>query len=161
MWTAIVAPIGSLLGVVLGLFFEPVRSRIAYRAQHRRDAVDRCARLIEVATTVSSCALTLNFAYRIDRSGQQISDTITEYNSARLQVQSTVGLLRIYGPDTLLTFAVEVRAAVDGLHQHLQAPEDGQSRGNRMVAPKPMQNAIDAVNAALEAFAYETRDLTK
>jgi hypothetical protein len=68
MWSAFLAAFvgvaASLAGVTVGALVEPWKLGAAERAQIRRDRTDRCAGLIEAATTARQHLVDLNVLYR-------------------------------------------------------------------------------------------------
>ena len=161
MLTPFVAGLFALAGVLLGVFLEPVRAKVAARARLREDRALRCTELVEAAST---CREQVKWLLRTIRTDQQPLPATTEttaaaeqrYWQARGDLKKMVMLIRLVGPDQLITSAqavIDTDRAVRGLWFGLEADE-------RRYQSVKVFETLRASREALEEFAALARRVT-
>lgn len=156
---AVIAAVASLVGVTLGALVEPLKLNAARRAKVRQDRADRCGRFIEAAARARQHLVSINVSYREDRTSERVLAYEDEYYTARAEVRSLLGLLVMSGPDELVEAAKEVRRKDMDLHHVRHAPDDD-GKFTKVVLPRPVRDAVVALDRAIEGFALVARKHT-
>ncbi|MET8996580.1 hypothetical protein [Amycolatopsis sp. NPDC004169] len=122
MLTPLVAGVFALAGVLLGVFLEPVKARVAARARLREERALRCAQLVEAATTARDAVLWLfrtvrTVAPAVTAGAELVAEAEQRYWNARSELKKALLLLRLVGPDELIAGAVAVAEADRALRQ--------------------------------------------
>ncbi|MGW4064874.1 hypothetical protein ACWEGE_41765 [Amycolatopsis sp. NPDC004747] len=156
---AVIAAVASLVGVTLGALVEPLKLNAARRAKVRQDRADRCGRFIEAAARARQHLVSINVSYREDRTSERVLAYEDEYYTARAEVRSLLGLLVMSGPDELVEAAKEVRRKDMDLHHVRHAPDDD-GKFTKVVLPRPVRDAVVALDRAIEEFALVARKHT-
>ena len=116
MITPLVAGLFALAGVTLGVFLEPVKARVAARARLREERAVRCAELVEAATTARDALLWLFRTVRtvappVAADAALVVEAEQRYWKARSDIKKALLLLRLVGPEQLITVAEAVAEA--------------------------------------------------
>lgn len=157
MLTPWITGLFALGGVTLGVMLEPVKSLFAARARSRQERAERCARLVEAATTARSVLIRLNTLHRRRMLGAEVVEASEEfeiengYYSARNEIRQVVGLLDLSGPDELAACARAVREADRNLGKVRFKVEDAPTL-DRYTLPPAVRKAADVMEAEVEAF---------
>ncbi|MGW3961698.1 hypothetical protein ACWED2_17880 [Amycolatopsis sp. NPDC005003] len=141
MLTPLVAGVFALAGVLLGVFLEPVKARVAARTRLREERALRSAQLVEAATTARDAVLWLfrtvrTVAPAVPASPELVAEAEQRYWSARSDLKKALLLLRLVGPDELIAGALAVAEADRALRTLWfdRAPEARQSHSAEMSA---------------------------
>jgi hypothetical protein len=171
VWSALVAAVAgalaSLAGVTLGALVEPWRLGAAERVRVRRERADRCAGLIEAATTARQHLVDLNVLYRRRSLAPDSPETSLEreieyedlYYASRTSLRRYLSLLVMSGPDELVALARRVREADGSLHdRRFDLDPDGSF--DRTALPPTVRESAKALDRAIEEFAEAANRLT-
>ncbi|HWO60028.1 MAG TPA: hypothetical protein VNO31_08340 [Umezawaea sp.] len=161
MLTPLVAGLFALAGVTLGVFLEPVKARVAARTRLREDRALRCAQLVEAATTANGAIVWLLGTIRqatppLAASDITIAEVEQRYWDARNDLKKAVLLIRLIGPNELVSSAVEVGDS-DLELRRLWFDREPAGRESDSVE---MSRALHANTRALDEFADLARRLT-
>ncbi|MGM1061353.1 hypothetical protein [Saccharothrix sp. Mg75] len=156
----------ALGGVALGVMLEPVKALFAARARSRQERAERCARLVEAATTARSTLIRLNTLHRRRTLGADVVEMAEEfeventYYTARNEIRQVSGLLDLSGPDELAAGARAVRQADRELGMVRFIAEDA-STFERYTLPLTVRKAADAMEAEVRAFVDVARQYVR
>lgn len=157
MLTPLITGLFALGGVTLGVMLEPIKALFAARARSRQERAERCARLVEAATTARSALIRLNTLHRRRMLGTEVVDASeefsieNEYYAARNEIRQVVGLLDLSGPDELAACARSVREADRELGKVRFDVEDAPAF-DRYTLPPTVRKAADAMETEVRAF---------
>lgn len=159
--TPLLAGLFALAGVMLGVFLEPVKGRVAARARLREDRALRSAQLVEAATATRAAILWLFRATRTT-SPPLIADTTAiveaeqQYWTARNELKKAVLLIQLVGPAELITSAVAISDSDLALRELWFDREPAM----RQSGSAEQSQVLQANTRALEAFTDVARQLT-
>ena len=72
MWTTLISVCATLVGTLLGVMLEPLRSRSTARARRKERLLERCALVIDSATSSRHGLVELNGVYRYATRGHDV-----------------------------------------------------------------------------------------
>lgn len=161
MLTPLVAGVFALAGVLLGVFLEPVKARVAARTRLREERALRSAQLVEAATTARDAVLWLFRTVRtvappVPASAGLVAEAEQRYWDARSDIKKALLLLRLVGPDELIAGAVAV-AEADRVLRTLWFDRDPDARRSHS---GEMSAVLDRGRHAFDAFTDVARRLT-
>jgi len=159
--TPLVAGVFALAGVLLGVFLEPVKARVAARTRLREERALRSAQLVEAAITARDAVLWLFRTVRtvtppVPSNAELVADAEQRYWSARSDLKKALLLLRLVGPDELIAAAVAV-AEADRALRTLWFDRDPEARRAHSAE---MSEVLDRGRAAFDVFTELARRLT-
>jgi hypothetical protein len=159
-----VGVVASLAGVTVGALVEPWKLGLQNVPGIRRDRADRCAGLIEAATTARQHLVDLNVLYRrlalAPDTPEADPKRAVQYEDAyyvvRTSLRRFLGLLVMSGPDELVDLARKVRDADRTLHdRRFDLDEDGVF--NWLALPPTVSDATKELDESIEQFAQAAR----
>ncbi|RSM62186.1 hypothetical protein DMH04_52690 [Kibdelosporangium aridum] len=151
----------ALAGVSLGVFLEPVKAKVAARTRLREDRALRCAELVDAAAESREAVKWLLRTIREDQApmpatAEMITEAEQKYWSARKDLKKALLLIRLTGPDELVTSAEAVSDADRALRKLWFGLQPDARRSH---APE-IREALQGSSRALKEFTSSARRLT-
>ncbi|MFI9386869.1 hypothetical protein [Kutzneria sp. NPDC052558] len=161
MLTPFIAGLFALAGVLLGVFLEPVKAKVAARTRLREDRASRCAELVEAATASREEVKWLLRTIREDEEPVPATAEMTaaaeqRYWQARSSLKKMVMLIRLIGPDRLIASAEAVSDTDRAVRKLWFGPRPAERRSHSA----EIAETLRASRRALEEFTDLARRIT-
>lgn len=133
MWATILPVIGTLTGLLVGIFAEPLKTRFERTAQTRQIRAQRCEEFVAAATNQYSVkadhAMKLSGVFNPLFSYGDAESVRTVFEAAITYAEKTrtlVAAIHLYGPDDLAEAAMAVSHVIEGTKWDLKGGQMSQ-----------------------------------